>query len=255
MGWFCGDNTTTQSTQPGALTKEAGGLALTRAKGINSASAPSYSGQRVADFTPNQTQAFNLVNQFATQPSPLNERVVDQGGRLGAISDYVDPYIAAVLGPQIREIQRAGAQQRIGIGDAAQGAHAYGDARHGVVESEQMRNEMQNIGDVTGQAYSNAWNNAMGLRGADRTSFGQGDQDVISRYLAMLGIGDRQQQQQQQQLDTSFQDWQTKNEWQFRQLDALLSFLTGNPTAQTVTTKQPSSGVGGLVGAALGALL
>lgn len=256
---FDGGSTTTTTQNQDPSVKAAAKLALARATGINSGTYQPYTGQRVADFTDDQRSAFGTVRDLSSAPSVLNERLVDQGGQLGKISDYMDPYVQNTLDPAIRNIEQAGARERIGIGNNATSAGAFGDARHGIVEGMQMRGESQNIGDLSAQKYSDAYNTAMSERGADRTSMAAGEQDKMQRALALLGVGDREQAQNQQGLTNQYQDYQSGQEYKFRQLDALLSFLTGNPTAQTQTTTQqnsnPMSSILGLLGAGASALL
>lgn len=246
-----GSTSTTKNQDPNvaAVSK----LALARLKGINSGTYQPYTGQRNAGFTDDQNTAFGMVRDLSSAPSVLNERLVDQGGRLGKISDYIDPYIQNTLDPAIRNMEQAGQRQRIGIGNNATSAGAYGDARHGIVEGMQMRGEAQNIGDLSAQKYSDAYNTAMSERGADRTSMATGEQDRMQRALALMGVGDRQQQLNQKGLTDKYQDYNQGQEYKFRQLDALLSFLTGNPTAQTQTTTQQNSNPWSSIFGALGA--
>lgn len=258
LGFGGGGSTSTTTIKQDPSATAAAKLALQRVTGINNGQYKSYTGQRVAGFNPDQKDAFNMVRDFSTAPSVLSERLVDENGKLGKISDYMDPYVAATLTPAIRDMQKAGMQQRIGIGNNATSAGAFGDARHGIVEGMQMRGEQQDIGDLSAQKYSDAYNTAMSERGADRTSLAGGEQDRMQRALALLGVGDRQQQANQQGLDNKYQNYQSQQDYKFRQLDALLSFLTGNKTSQgstTTTTPNSNNILAQLLGAAGGAFL
>lgn len=256
---FGGGKTTSTTQNQDPNVKAASKLALERARGINESVYKPYTGQRFAGFTPDQNNAFGMVRNLSSQPSALNQRLVDEGGSLGKISDYINPYIQNTLNPAIRDIDEAGARQRIGIGNNAQSAGAFGDARHGIVEGAQMRGQMQDIGDLSARTYSDAYNTAMSQRGADRTSMGAGQQEQMQKALALLGVGDRQQALTQQGLTAKQQDYEAGQEYKFRQLDSLLSFLTGNPTARQSTTQQtnanPLSSLLSLLGAGAGAVL
>lgn len=236
----------------------AGKLALARVKGINAGKYQPYTGQRFAGFNPDQNSAMGMIRDFSSQPSVLSERLVDEGGKLGHISDYMDPYLANTLTPAIRDIQRAGTQQRIGIGNNATSAGAFGDARHGIAEGMQMRGEMSDVGDLSAQKYSDAYNTAMAERGADRSSMAGGEQDRMQRALALLGVGDRGQKQSQDKLDYRYQNFKEGQDYKFRQLDALLSFITGNKTSQgstTTTSSNNSNWLMQLLGGAAGSFL
>ncbi len=138
---------------------------------------------RAGSTTAGTTQAGQVANAG---------RLVDQNGRLGKISDYMNPYLDAALKPAIRDTQEAGMKQRMGIGAQAQSAGAFGDARHGVVEGEQMRGEQRNIGDMSAEARSNAFASAMGLRSDDlNRQIGVDTANVDRRFASDVGNVDR----------------------------------------------------------------
>lgn len=94
-------------------------------------------------------------------------RLVDENGYLGSIDSYMNPYIQNTLDPVIRELNQSYDRNSNQIGSMAAMSGAYGDARHGVMEGLNMENLYQQIGDSTAGAYSQAFNNAMGLRNQD----------------------------------------------------------------------------------------
>jgi nitrogen regulatory protein PII-like uncharacterized protein len=257
FGFGGGGQTSTTRIQQNPDAVKAGHMALTRVTGINNGKYRPYTGQRFEGFNNDQTGAMGMIRDFSRQPSVLSERLVDEGGKLGHISDYMDPYLANTLTPAIRDIQRAGTQQRVGIGNNATAAGAFGDARHGIAEGMQMRGEMSDVGDLSAQKYSDAYNTAMAERGADRTSMAGGEQDRMQRALALLGVGDRRQKQGQDKLDYRYQNFKEGQDYKFRQLDALLSFITGNKSAQgsTTTTSGSNNWLAQLLGGAAGSLL
>jgi tetratricopeptide (TPR) repeat protein len=114
------------------------------------------------------------------------ERVVDENGFLGKISDYMNPYLEGVLDPTIKKMRDQEAFDKNDIGASAMMSGAFGDARHGVETSMLRDNTNENVGDVTGKTYSDAFMQAMGLRsndiarktGLDVTRAGFADNDV-----------------------------------------------------------------------------
>lgn len=96
-----------------------------------------------------------------------NERIVDENGQLGAISDYMNPYLRQILDPALREIDKGAAAERARIGDLATSGGAYGDARHGVLEGELGQRTDVARGDVTGGIYKGGFDTAMNLRSGD----------------------------------------------------------------------------------------
>lgn len=261
---MCGtsESSTSTSTQLDPLDREAKSVAISRGLDILNQSYPGYDWtSRTAPLTSNQQTAFQNVANFAASPVTANaERIVDESGRLGAISDYIDPYLQQAIAPSIREIQRAGQIQRNDLGGNFTHAGAFGGARHGVAEAEQMKNEQQTISDLLSTAYSNAYNTALGQRAGDLDRFLNTDvlrdQMTLNRALSLLGVGDQEQEQQQKIRDAQYGEYLRGVEWPFRQFDLLPSVLSGTPTAQTVTqtTQQPNNILSGLLGSAIGAL-
>jgi hypothetical protein len=307
---MCGggsNSTSTSTTKVDPMTAQAKKFALGRAFDIANQSFPSYDWKsRVAGFNQNQNNAFGGIANWAQQPSDPNygyaqqtahdygaapaqnistQRLVDESGQLGKISDYMNPYLSQALSPAIRDIQNNAQVQRNQIGANALQAGAFGDARHGITESENYRNEGQNIGDLSSQAYSNAYNTAMGQRSNDLSRFMSADQfnaqakeqqlsrmfgagqqsmaydtqkstDDLNRYLSLLGIGDKQQQNTQQLADARYENFLRGVEWPFRGLEALNSVASGAPTSQSVTSQSPQQNpllqlLGGLGGSLL----
>ncbi len=103
------------------------------------------------------------------------EGLMNEGGRLGTIASGMNPYLKQILDPTLRTISEQGAIQRNGIKAGATSAGAFGDARHGVVDAMQMRDQGQQVADTTGQVYKSGWDDTMARRAADRDAFTAGD--------------------------------------------------------------------------------
>jgi hypothetical protein len=117
------------------------------------------------------------------------ERLVDEGGRLGKMSDYINPNVAATLDPTMRAIQEQDATRRQRQAGASASAGAFGDARHGILERGIGQDTNREISDATSRAYSEAWNNAMGARSGDLGRFMQADSENAALKEAALGRG------------------------------------------------------------------
>lgn len=242
------ENTTITTAQLDPLTEQIKKTALDRAMGILNQSYPGYDWKlRTAPLNTDHNAGFSAIRKLA---QPGSQRIVDEGGPLGKISDYINPNLDSVLAPALRDVARSGAQQRNEIGAGATMANAFGDARHGVVEGEQMRGENEVVGDLSAEARNAAWNNAMALRTGDR-------QNMMDTAGALIGIGDKRQQLEQTGLDRRYEEFLRGSEWPFRQLDAILSILSGSPTARTETssTSQPNNWLMQLLGSLGGAFL
>lgn len=247
---MCGTSESTGTTvsKLDPLTDRIKRIALGRGLDIMNQSFPGYDYRnRTAGFNPDQKSAFGLIRGFNT---PGQGRIIDEGGSLGKISDYMNPYMDQAIAPALRDIRERGQVLRNDIGSTATMANAFGDARHGVVEGQQMEGEMQEVGDLSSQARAAAWNNAMGLRAGDRES-------QMANAMALLGVGQTQQQNQQQNLNARYEEYLRGVEWPFRGLDSILSILSGSPNAQQVTQtqQQPNNWLAQILGSLGGSFL
>ena len=152
-----------------------------------------YQGERQAQFTPLQQQAFsgaqNLqTSQLTGQAAGLAGTVA--GGALGAqytpgtfqadtfggqqAAQYMSPYIQQAMAPQMREAVRASEMQRQGDQAKAVGAGAFGGSRQAIVEAERQRNLGTQLGDIQ----------ARGLQSAYEQASSQFNQDAARRMQA-----------------------------------------------------------------------
>lgn len=232
-----------------------------------------YKGDRVADFTPTQNNAFDQITAWgkttgAAGPQKLTDygRIVDEGGKLGAIEDYINPYVENSINPAIRDIERASAAERMRIGDQAARAGAFGDARHGVLEGAANRNNDEAVGDLSYRAYSDAYNQAMAARTGDLSRWTgrdlnqaqlneQGYGRQLQGHMAQLQVGNLQQQNTQSELDTGYEAYQRKMQDQYDRLAALIGAVGGVPYSRTQTNTQPDNSWAQLLGAGVGAIL
>lgn len=77
-----------------------------------------------------------------------------------AAQTYMNPYLQAVLDPQIREAQRQADIARTQMQARMAQAGAYGGSRQAIMEAEAQRNLQQNLSDITGKGYATAYEDA-----------------------------------------------------------------------------------------------
>lgn len=235
-----------------------------------------YKGNRVAGFNPTQTAAFGEINDPSNYATGDQKEAMDWTKsvrsniptleNVGSIVDgYMNPYIGRVVDPAVKEIERSSDAARGRIGDSAFGAHAFGDARHGLRENELDRTTETAIGDTTGRLYSEGYDKALatsmgaaqlGLQGAGQlgAQASAKDKSFMDRILAQLGAGNLQQQNQQSKLDTRYQGYQAKQQDPYDRLAALMSVIQGVPyTKTTQTQSNPLTALAQIFGGMFGA--
>jgi hypothetical protein len=188
-----------------------------------------YAGQRTADFTGLQNQAFNM----AAGPQGFSQNI---GG-------YMSPYMQNVVDIQKREAGRqsgiAGLQE---AGRATQ-AGAFGGGRDAIMRAERERNLGTQMNDIQSQGLQSAFANA---QNQFNTNLGQ-----------MAQFGGQQQQQQQNILNQQYGDFQAQKQNPYNQLSFMQSMLSGLPlqssTQNVYSNPSMLSQVAGLGTAAAGA--
>lgn len=239
-----------------------------------------FSGPRIAEFAPEQTQAFEQIKGLVGQ----GQQYFDPAARLTAasafaptapqVSQFMNPYLQNVVDIQQREARRAGDIERQRLGAQAVGAGGFGGSRQAILEAEQSRNLQQQLGDIQARGLAAAYEDAQArlqqqrererLAGAQFATLGQVAPGQAFRELSALeAIGAQRQQQQQQALDIAQQEYEIARTFPERTLQDYQSIIRGYAApipASTVqrsqtTTPAPSflQQAAGLGGLALGA--
>jgi hypothetical protein len=249
-----------------------------------------YPGQRTADFTGLQNQAFNQagdlgVTQQVGQGSALAAgagiggldvaRQAGVGGFQNQVGGYMNPYLQMSLAPQLAEANRqydiAGNQAR----SQATQAGAFGGSREAIMAAENERNRNMGLQSIVGQGYNTAFQNAqqqynqnlqnrlagLGMANTAAGNLGQLGQTQFGQQTGTIGLqnqlGTQQQQQQQNVLNQQYQDFLAQKQDPYNKLSFMQSMLSGLPMQSNVQNvySNPSmlSQVAGLGTAAAGA--
>ena len=258
-------------------------------KGSALAQAPyqAYTGERVAQFTPLQQQAFQGAG--AMKPSAATGEAVNRalgtsydpyatGQFRTQASQYMDPYMQNVVDIQQREAQRqadiAGTQR----GAQAVQSGAFGGSRQAIMDAEAARNLALQKGDIQARGLQDAFSRGqtqfnteqqlreqsrqygagLGLQGLQTalTGAGQQFQQGIDVNKLQAGYGTQQQQQTQNILSQQYEDFLAQKKFPYQQLEFQSNLLRGTPSGstQSLYTAPPSMGsqVAGLGVAGLG---
>jgi hypothetical protein len=142
-----------------------------------------YTGTRIAGFTPEQEQAFGIINQGVGRTAPAYELAqgaaansayyqpqnVQAGSFLsGNIGEYINPYVANVEQRAIEASGRALEQSRNQIAANAAQSKAFGGSRQGLAEGVAAAESARNIGDLSARLRADAFNQAAAIQSADQ---------------------------------------------------------------------------------------
>jgi len=178
---------------------------------------PTYTGERVAGFTPGQlgvqasTMGLTTPGQFGQSTSGLTagqtmgfgagaaglgqafgySPTTYTAGAFGApaAAAYMSPYASNVTDIAVREAERKAAMDKTAGMTGAIGRGTFGGARQALLQAEQGRNAMQTIGDIRAKGQEAAYQNAQAQFEKDRAAQMQAAQlsQQGQQYAAGLG--------------------------------------------------------------------
>lgn len=166
----------------------------------------------------------------------------------GIASQYMNPYLGAVLAPQLSELQRqAQIAQSAQAGKLAQ-AGAYGGGRQAIMEAELNRNLLEQMNKTIGTGYATAYDKAV-----DQYNREQAQAAGLAGMLGSAGAAQRAIEQEGIAADLG--EFQQQRDYPFKMLQFQQSLLQGLPIQSVAAQyQQPSTlsnivqGAGGLMG-------
>lgn len=240
------DLTSTSSTSvPDWLQPYASGY-LNRAQQVADTPYQAYTGQRVADFSPWQQQAFQAQAQRAMSGSPVMNAANSQlqstisGANLNG-NPYLQGQIDQAQGDLVRQwntvqkpawdtsMQRSGSFGNSGIAEANRNAQDMMQRNLGLIGS-----------NMRYQNYAQERQNQMQAMGMAPT-FAQQDYNDINQ---LSQAGQQYQNQNQRMLDAGYQQFQESRQYPMQQLDTFGNAyrnVLGNQSQSTQTQPGPST--------------
>jgi len=280
----------TQTVELPAWAREYAKETLAKTAAITDEPYKPYEGERIAEFTPTQTQTQEKIMGMDVAPQMEMATGITGAGGLaslgagaqygqmatdpGSMQAYMSPYMQNVV-----DIQQREAMRQAGIAGTQRGAQAvksgaFGGSRQAIMEAEAGRNLQQQLGDIQGRGLQSAFEQArqaqqfqadLGLRGAGQgiqagqmlgqlgaTQFGQ-EKDILQ---AQMGVGEQQRAMDQSKLDLGYQDFLRQQQYPYQQLGFMADMVRGIPVGQTATSiysqpgPNPLSQMAGLAGTA-----
>ncbi len=243
-----------------------------------------YTGERVADYGDDYYDARDLVRGMSADTPEMDQfkSVLDQLYNKdseylkGSTQDHMDPYLEAVLNPQLRKLNEARELQLGEDNRAATMSGAFGDPQAGIARALTTDRFNTQLSDATGSAYSKAWNDAQnqenhvagrfaetgkGYAGLDQALFNK--KTALSQFLTKFGLAD--QDLAQKRDDVKYDDWKMAKQggWQMLRGTNLMNLLNNTPhdtISDGKSEKETDDGgagfmqmIGKLAGAAIGA--
>lgn len=227
--------------------------AIDKARQISNRPYTPYTGQRVATLSQNEGEASQLARTGSAQGRSYLDSAGSELGKMSdysgeAIDRYMNPYVESVLQPQLREANNQYERSRSALLNSKAGA--WGGDRAAFETSELERTHQQNLADITGKTYAEAYDNAQKafftdqdrhMRAADAYRAVGGD---ISRMNTqqiqdLMATGGVQRALSQADLDFDYQQFAEARDWDTKNLEPLLQALGTGQSGER--NRQPES--------------
>jgi hypothetical protein len=212
-----------------------------------------FEGPQIAEFSPEQEQAFTgiqgLVGQGQEYFDPSADLAKSSTGAYTpeAVRAAMSPYTQNVVDIQQREALRQAdvAQQQLAA--QAAGAGGLGGSRMAILEAEQNRNTQQLLGDIQARGQAAAFEDAQTRlaqqSGRELAASGQlmnlgsvAPQQALKEYTAVEAIGAQKQAQTQQALNIAKNQFQEEQTFPEQTLQQYQSVIRGFPLAPSTYT-------------------
>jgi hypothetical protein len=233
-------------------------------------------------------RAARQSGQLAGQEAMTGQNLAQASTNPYAVGAYMNPFIQNALAPAQQLLNQQYGMQGAAQQGAATQQGAFGGSRNALMQGLNQQNQMLAQNQLVGNAYQNAYNQALGqmntvssqgLAGQQAAMQGLGQQGTLANQLAGIGgqqlaaqqgiigtqaqQGAAQQAQQQQIINQAVQNYATAQQYPMLQLGMLNSMLRGLPMQSTTTSlyqAQPTAtqqaiGLGGtaaMLGSAFG---
>ena len=216
-----------------------------------------YVGPTLADFTPEQQQAFTGISGLVGQQAPVFQEAMDLTRSAAApmtseqMTQYMSPYQQAVTDIEKREATKQYESQVVPqLAAKAATTGGFGGSRQAILEGMAADTQQRLLSDIQAKGSQSAYQDAVQRFQADRTAAGQAGAQLATmapnQFKAQLGelgalqtVGEQQQRQQQTALDEAFRQYQLERNYPYDTMSRYQSVVTGAPMG-TTTFAQPA---------------
>lgn len=170
------------------------------------------------------TGAYQLPTMTATGATPGAPT-----GPTGIAAQYMNPYLSAVLTPQLEELRRQSQITQMGTAGKLAQAGAYGGSRQAIMDAEAQRNLLQEQNKTIGAGYASAYDKAMG-------QFNTEQQQARTLADMIAGAGQQQRGIEQEGITALQKQYETELLDPYTKLRFQKEMLQGLPVATEAVT-------------------
>lgn len=215
-------------TYQGPMTAGESGLQSKVFQGLGNLTFPGQLGQSFSS-----TGAYQLPTMTSTGVTG------QQAGPGGIAANYMNPYLSAVLTPQLDELRRQSQMTQMGNAAKLTQAGGYGGSRQAIMDAETQRNLLQEQNKAIGTGYANAYDRAMGQFNTE-----QGQAKTLADMIGAAGA--QQRGIEQEGITADYNEFLAQRDYPMKQTQYLQSMLQGLPISTVTNTPAQQSGLGQL---------
>ena len=157
----------------------------------------------------------------------------------GPAAQYMNPYLNAVLAPQLSELQRQAQIAQMNTASRLTGSGAFGGSRQAIMDAELQRNMLQEANKAIGTGYASAYDKAL-----QQYNLEQGQAKDLAGMMA--GAGKEQRAIEQEGITADLNEFLAQRDYPRTQVQFLQSMLQGLPISTVTNTPAQQSGLGQL---------
>ena len=210
-----------------------------------------YQGPTIADFTPEQQQAFTGISGLVGQQAPVFQEAMDLTRSAAApmtseqMTQYMSPYQQAVTDIEKREATKQYESQVVPqLAAKAATTGGFGGSRQAILEGMAADTQQRLLSDIQAKGSQQAYQDAVKRFQTDRTAAGQAGAQLATmapnQFKAQLGelgalqtVGEEKQRQQQTALDEAFRQFTLERNYPYDTMSKYQSIVTGAPVTPT----------------------
>ena len=214
-----GSNTTVTKQELPAYAQPYAEQLLSRGTNLSQQPYQPYSGQRIADMSPETQAGLQMTRDRALAGNPAANASTDMLAKTAA-GEYMNPNTNPYFGTYMNEVQGR-------VNNQFSKPSAYGGSAHQELLT-------RNLGDAAGQFYNAERANQM-RAAALAPQMAQLDYTDAQQ---LLGVGDVYGQRQQDLLNLQYENWLGATNYPYQQLDVLANTLAGSTGGRSTTISQ-----------------
>lgn len=227
-----------------------------------------YDGERVAGLSGNEQQGVNLASTSGDEGRRFQNLAAEQIGDVASndfttenLNRYMNPYVEGVVNQSIKKANLAAAENANTLKGQAASRGAFGGSRQTLMETQNEKNRLEAIGDITTSGYSDAFKNAVSTWQADnqrKMTAAQAYQSVgndITRMNSqqisdLMATGGTDRALEQLQMDVDYSAFIEERDWGVNNLNTLINAVGAarGPSANPYAG-QSGSNAGQVIGA------